>query len=278
MALKREALQKIAALLKISEAEIETAIKGEAEIDITIPEVTVFTKDELDQRDTNQKNDGIKIGKEIGVKEVRKAAGIDEGGSKDPAKAAQQISEKALAEAKMKPDEKVIELSKQIDTLKTTLSAKEQEIESANQKVSGVLLDRTIFSSLPKERADVLTDDEYISAIKSNFSINNIDGNLVISRGGKELRDPKTAMPVDLGTAVKDYFGERKGWMNGEQQQQGGRGAGDSGTRGAFTKKSQVIDHYEKQGININGSEGSQKIASELAKIAKENPDFDMNG
>jgi len=281
MALKKEIIEKIATTLKLDMKVFGEAIAATEEKDIEIPELQVFTNDELTTRDKNNKDEGIKTGKEIGAKEVRKAAGIDETGSKDPAKIAEAIKTKAVEDAKINPDARVVELGKQIETLKSTIQEKDIEVSRAKEAVTGLQLDRRIFSALPKNRADVLTDDEYIGSVKNVFNITSVDGKEIVSKNGKELRDTKTGEPIELTTAVNDYFTERKGWLaEAGGGAAGGRGAGDKGGGGSgtFTKKSQVIDHYEKQGININGMEGGQKITAELAKLAKENPDFDMNG
>lgn len=279
MALKKETIDKIAAILKLDPKTFGEALAATEEKDVEIPELQVFTTDELTTRDTNNKSEGIKTGKEIGAKEVRKAAGLDDGGSKDPAKIAEAIKTKAIEDAKINPDVKVVELGKQIETLKSTIQEKELEVTKAKEAVNGVQLDRRIFSALPKNRADVLTDDEYIGSVKNVFSITTVDGKEIVSKNGVEQRDPKTGSPIDLATAVSGYFTERKGWLaEAGAGGGGGRGAGDKGggTGGAFTKKSQVIEHYEKQGISLNGAEG-QKVVAELSKLAKENPDFDMN-
>lgn len=275
--LKEETLIKIATLIKVPAEKLKAAITGDKEADVEIPEdLIVFTKDEIETRDTNQKNEGIKAGKEIGIKEVRKAAGLDENASKDPAKVAQAIIDKATADAKVKPDEKVTQLQEQVNLLQKSLGEKDNEINTHKQTAASVSLDRKIFAAFPKERSETLTDDEYITLIKSSHNIKEVDGKLVIEKDGQILRDGKTQNPLPLNDAIGGIFKERKGWLTESGAGAGGRGGGDKNPPvGAFSKKSEVIADYERQGKNINGAAG-QEIVAKLAELKKANPSFDM--
>lgn len=277
MALKKETLNRLAALAKVKPEDLEKALKDEKEVDLEITEgLQVFTTEELDQRDKNQKDEGIKVGKEIGIKDVRKAAGFEDGGPKDPAKLVQAIAEKSIKDANIKPDEKVTQLTEQVTLLQKTLGEKDAEVAKANGIAAGVALDRKILTAFPKNRASTLTDDEYLTLIKSSHNFKEQDGAIITEKEGKPLRDPKTQNPLSITDAMTGLFNERKGWLSaGEEKPAEGRGGKDSMPAGGFTKKSEVIKHYEDQGVSMNGQEG-QQVVNKLAELKKANPDFDM--
>lgn len=269
MALKKETIDAIASHLKIKSADLETAIKAEAEVDLTLTaELTVLTKEELETRDTNQKNEGIKAGKEIGVKEVRTAAGLEEGLGKDPKKIADAIIEKAVKDAKIVPDEKVKQLTDQVGLLQKQLTDKDVEITAEKDRANGIQIDRQILASMPKNRAEHLTDDEYLTLVKP--FVKTVDGKLIIEKDGQPLRDAKTQNVLDLSAGLTSVFTERKGWLKEQQVTPPGRG-GQDGKQGTFyASMSELQKDWEAQGKSINGAE----FSAELSRVMKENPEF----
>ncbi len=272
--LKAETKKKIATLLKIKEADLDTAIKDEKEVDLAIPEdLEVLTKDELETRDTNQKKLGETEGREKGIKEVKKAAGLPEDApSKDPVKVAQAIIEKANKDANVKPDEKVAQLTEQVTLLQKQIGEKDAEIQTTKKTASEASIDRKILAAFPKERSSTLTDDEYLTLIKANYSFKEQDGSIVVEKDGKPVRDPKTTNPLGLSDAVSGIFKDRKGWLGEEKPIPGGRGSGDK-PAGGFTKLSELKQHFTGAGKSLLGEE----FSSAVQQAAKDNKDFDMN-
>jgi len=277
--LKAEDLKKIAGFLKVKEADLKAAIEAEKETDIELPaDLHVFTEAELESRDSAQKNEGIKAGKEIGFKELKKAAGLPEDApSKDPAEIVEAISAKAVKDAKIPVDAKVNELTTQNNLLTQKLAEKDTEIENEKKKSSQVATDRLILTAMPKNRAETLADDEYLDVIKAKH-IKEVDGQqVVVGKDGEVLRDPKTTKPLDLATGLTTIFTERKWIAEGGAGGAGGRGGKDEKpANGVFTKRSEVIAHYEAQGKSINGEAGKE-IVAKLNELSKADPSFDMN-
>lgn len=274
MALTAATKKRVASLLKIKEADLETALKDEKEVDLAIAEdIEVFTKEELETRDKTQQNEGIKAGKEIGIKEVRKAAGIEEGGSKDPAKVAEAITAKVAADLKLKPDEKVTQLTDQVNLLQKQLSEKDAAIETANKTASEAALDRRILAAFPKDRSSALEDDEYLTLIKATYQFKQVDGKDTIEKGGQVLRDAKTTNPLDLNAAVGSIFSERKGWKGEAKDVPGGRGGNDGKPTAGFTKMSELKEHFKSQGKSMLGDE----FRDAVKQAADANKEFDMN-
>lgn len=268
--LKKETLAAIASHLKIKESDLETAIKDANEVDLTLtPDLTVLTKEEIEARDLNQRNDGIKAGKEIGVKEVRTAAGLEDGIGKDPAKIAQAIIDKAVKDAKVPTDAKVQQLTEQVTLLQKSVGEKDVAIAAEKERANGIQTDRQILASFPKNRADHLTDDEFLTLVKP--MVKTIDGKLVVEKDGQALRDTKTQNVLDLSTALTSVFTERK-WVKEAPGAPPGRGGGDPKPGNFYGKLSELTTAWEKEGKSINGAE----FSSELARVMKENPEFKM--
>jgi hypothetical protein len=275
MALKPEVRKKIAALLKIKETDLEAATKDDKETDLTIPEdLEVLTKEELDTRDANQKKLGEKDGREIGIKEVKKAAGLpDDAPSKDPVKVAQAIVDKAVTDAKVKPDEKVSQLTEQVTLLQKQLGEKDAEITKEKTTAQQASMDRRILAAFPKDRASTLTDDEYITLIKSTHQFKEVDGKIIVEKDGKPLRDSKTTDPLPLADAVTSIFAERK-WVGdaGGNPPPGGRGGNGGAPPAKYTSLTDIKKAFEGQGKSPLGEEFSAAVEA----AAKDNPEFKM--
>jgi len=271
MAFKKETLAKIVSILKIKEADFTAALTSDTEVDLEIPAVQTFTDEELNTRDENKKNDGIKAGKEIGAKEVRKAAGLEDEVGKDPAKIAQAIIDKAVKDANLKPDEKVKQLNDQIATLQNTVLQKDTELNTVITQAKQSALDNKILAAFPKNRAETLTDGEYLTLIKSQVSIEEQDGKLIAKKDGVIIQD-KLANPLPLTDVITNVFTERK-WVAAEGNPGGGagRGGGDKGGT-KVTSLKELTAKYEADGKSIQGAE----FSNELAGLVKENKDFDL--
>jgi len=276
MALKQTTLQRIAKLTKLKLEDLEKAIKDEGEVDLTIDEsLTVLSTAELETRDENSKNEGIKVGKEIGAKEVRKAAGLEDTVGKDPSAIAKAISDKAVNDAKLKPDEAVKTLKDQVSQLQTELSNKEKTITELSCKASEAQRDAKLLSLFPKNRSSVLSDAEYLTLIKGQLTIKEIDGKEVVEKNGQVLRVESTKDPISVQEAITGLFTERK-WV---ETGAGGGGAGgrggvdDPGGAGKITKMSEFTAKVEKEGKNINSAE----VQQELQQIIKDNPEFKVD-
>lgn len=273
--LKKEAIELVEKLLKIKTGTLATAISDTNEVDVPIDDkLQVFTAEELTTRDTGMKKDGIKEGKELGYKEVKKAAGLPEDApSKDPTKLFEAIRDASVVAAKIPVDEKVKEYEKQNQILTQKLADQANELEQEKGKSGQIALDRELLTAFPKDRGDLMDDDEFLTAIKGRY-IKLIDGKqVVVGKDGEPIRGEKTAQPVSLAEGLATIFKERN-WLAAPGK--GGRGGGDDISKpGIFSKKSEVIADFEKQGITMTGQD-SQKIVDKLAELQKADPTFDM--
>lgn len=268
----KQTIEKIATLLKIKSSDIEAAIKDEKEVDITISDdLEVLTKDQLKTRDQNKYEDGKKVGIEIGVKEVREAAGLEEGLGKDPAKIATAIKDAAIKDAKIEPDKKVAQLTEQVTALQKDLGLKDAEITKAKQQSADALLNAELIQHFPANKLAIMNNSEFVTLIKASYKFEEIDGKKVVKdANGNTLVDNATKSPLPLVDAVKNIFTERK-WVSEEGAGGiGGRGGGDNGGSNKITKLSELKDKYEKEGKSIQGAE----FSTELQQLQKDNKEF----
>jgi hypothetical protein len=278
MALKKEHITKLAALVKIDEKLLSEAIAATEEKDIVIPEdLQVLTKVEVETRDRNKYNEGKTAGTEMVVKDIKTKHNLAIE-SNDPEKLVEAIGKKAVEDAKIAPDEQVKEKNKLIDQWKQKATDAEKKVTELEGSITGLAVDNKLRGLLPKERGDILTDDEYLTSVKSKFRLETKEGRevLVDIATGEVLRDKVKLEPVLPAEAINGYFTERK-WLVDPKGGggQGGRGGGNSNPGGMpkFTKLSEVSEHVKSQGKNPQGSEGQRMIQAAI----KENPDIDMN-
>lgn len=279
MALKKTVIAKLAALAKVDEKVLTDAIAATDEQDVTISEdLQVLTKTEVETRDRNKYNEGKTAGTEMVIKDIKTKHNLQVE-TNDADKVVEAISKKAVEDAKIAPDEQVKEQKKLVDQWKQKATDAEKKAADAESKITGLSVDNKLRGLFPKDRSDILTDDEYLVSVKNKFRLETKEGRevMVDVATGEVVRDKVKLEPVLPAEAITGYFTERKGWLIDPKAGggQGGRGGGNSNPGGIpkFTKLSEVQAHVESQGKSPMGTEGQAIIKAAI----KENPDIDMN-
>lgn len=272
MALKKEALQKIATLAKVNVADLETAIKDEKEVDITIPEkLTTFTDDEVTTLKTNEYKSGKEAGVEMAVKDAKGKLGLDFNG-KTIDGLVEAATKKALDDAKIAPDAKVTELEGKVSTLQNTVKEYETKLAEKETEVSGIKLNGELHKHIPQpgENGPVLGADSVILLMKADgYEFKQENGAVTGYKGGKQLQD-KLSNPLPVNEIIGAFMKEKK--LIGEDPALGGRGGGDKNPTGKAGKLSELKKQFTDQGKSLLGSEFSQAVA----QAAKDNSEFDM--
>jgi hypothetical protein len=278
MALKKTAIARIAGLLKIDQAKLGAAIAAQDEQDVAIADdLQSMNKAELDTRDRNQYNEGKKAGSDMAMKEIKTKAGIEIEGV-DPEKIATAISTKAVETAKVAPDEQVKAAQRLTDQWKEKAKTAEEQLvtlKSANEQLA---MDNRYRALLPKDRSDLLNDDEYLMSTKVRFEIKKEgDKEVVVDRTtGEIVRNKTDLQPIAPGDVFKAHFTERKWIAEPPTDPKKGPGSGNSGPaggKGQFKKMSEAKKYAEGNGINLQGSAGQ----AYLRGVMKDNPDIDVN-
>lgn len=273
MAIKKTTLLALAALLKMDAAKVEAAINDAAEVDLELPaDLTVLTPADLAARDQQQKSTHTKAGMEIAIKEMKEKTGLEFNG-KTPEQFIEAFQAKVLKDANISVDTQVKDKDKIIDGLRKNLGEKEQSLVAVQNEAKAAKADAQLLSLLPPNRSKILSDQEYLSLAKNSFEIGEADGRpAIIDRTtGEPIRTKDTLLPVPPADVIKGHF-EAKKWIEpAQQQQQGGRSAGDSKTiPGSITNMTQLKEKMKAEGINPNG----QQAKAMIQEVTKANPNF----
>ncbi len=275
MALKKETLEKIAGFLKVDPATFVADVQATEEKEFSVPEIITFTSEEITKRDeakisegkTIGKKEGESAGKEIAVKDIKKAFGIEFEG-KDLDKLKTEITNKYSSGDQALKD--------QIKLLQSSVQEKENALKDANKKADDALFDAELIGQFPADRKSVeeggFTDRELLTIIKTNLGFERTESGVLVKKGQEVLRDKTTTNPLPIGDALKGYFTDRK-WLKETNGGPGGRG-GNDGKGGKITKLSEAQKAWEADGKNT----ASAEFQAYVQGLTKENSEFDLRG
>jgi hypothetical protein len=271
MALKKEVLKKIAALLKLKEADLETAIKDEKEVDLVIDEkLNTFTEDELKTLKDNEYKTGKEKGVEIAVKEAKEEEGLEFQG-KTIKGLLEAKAKKALADAKLTPDKQVTDLQQKVDNLQTTVKTYEKQIADKDAEVDGIVINSELRKHIPIGEESVFDQDDVIAKMKrSGYDFKRENGKVVPYKDGKVVID-KVSNAREAKDVVTDFMVEKK--LITKEAGIGGRGDGDRKPAGKVTKMSELKKQFADAGKNVQG----QEFAQAVEQARTDNKEFDMN-
>lgn len=265
----------IAKTLRIPEDEFLTALKSDTEVAVTIPDnLTVLDETQLTTLKNNEYKSGTTKGVEMAVKAVKTEKGWDFPG-KDINALVEHSGKVAVEDAKIAPDKKVLELQKDKETLLKEVETLKTEKETVEKKASQAQIDRAIFQALPTLGEGALPVDKMVALMRADGYDFNVENNkLVVLKDGEPVKDNLTnTMP--FRDAVEAYAKDN-GIPIGKPKADPvkGRGGNDDDPPPAFTKMSEVKEHFTKNGKHPGGKEFLDKIT----ELKKANPDFDING
>jgi hypothetical protein len=273
MAIKKESLQKLLVRLKIAEddAKAKELIDAQEEKDIAVPDtLKIYTVDEFTTATANLKNEGIKIGKEIGIKELKEKAGLDFEG-KDPEKFITEFKASVQKESNISVDDKVKDRDKTINELKAALKKEQDEKTDALKTKDQIVNDTNLLRKLPKDRDDRFEDDHWLNVVKSELQVSIEDGKEIVKdRQGNVIKDAQFN-PVSYETAVSDLFKTKK-WIKAQEQQKPKGPGFDDSTKvpGAINNMKEFKAYASSQGWDLKGQEAQAK----LAEVTKGNANF----
>lgn len=270
-------IEKLAKIAKIDAKELETAIKDTAEKDVVVPDtLTVLDDKELETLKKNEYKAGKEKGLEMTIKDAKDKLGLEfSGKSIDDLLEAHKA--KSLAEAKVKPDEKVAELETKLATVQNTAKELQTKLEKAESDTVAIKTNAEVFKYIPEltnENGPSFDRDEIMTMMKAkgyDFKLDN--GNLVATKDGNPLTD-KLSNPVPVKDVVTGYLKERKLLNESGEGTPAGRGAGSGAAGFKPGKLSELISKFESEGKSTYGTEFSQAVTAAVT----DNPEFDMAG
>ncbi len=244
--LKKETIQSLAKLAGIDPQEFEEKIKSENEEDISLKELKVFTPEEFDTRLTNEKKtsylEGKDAGKEMWVKDKKKEFGYDFEGT-DLDTFLEKHNEKLQASSE-KPDEKVLELKKDIERLNQThqqaLQERETKLSDFQRKFNQTVISNKLLNIVP---AETTIPKEDVITLFNNYYQTELseDGRTIVKKNGEVLKDPTTASERELKDVFTEFITERK-----YVKQTPGRGGDNEFGNGGGVQTKSVSEFQEK--------------------------------
>lgn len=279
MAFTKEDIATLAGIAKISVEDFTKAATDAAEVKLPIPEkITSFTEVELNTFQKNKYESGKNDGVEKLVKDAAKEQGLEFTGKTIDGliKAAQT---KALEDAGKAPDQRVTELTKQIETLKGTVTGYEKDIAAKASENAGLRDNYELFRHIPPpiDGGVQYSQDEVITIMKMRGYEFKRDstGKMQPYKDGEVMAD-KLGNALPVGDVVKGFMKEARYISDEEDKTPGGRGGKDKpgGTGGTPRTLSELKAKYEAAGKSMNGEEFGKEYE---ALVNAPNSTFDTN-
>lgn len=212
----------------------------------------IRTEDEDNSFKTNIKEESIKIGAEIGRKELFKKLGIEkEGVHKIEETSIAAINEwanglvaKELANAKIEPNKKVDELTKDLQTLRKTIEEKESSLKNISSEFStykkGSTIKEILNGSIPENVILPKQDMATILMSKLAFDVDDNGTAFVKGSDNQPLKDATTLNILPAKNVIENFFNE-----NPQYLKQTTGGAGGSDTTGVL--KPNGLEAFDKE-------------------------------
>lgn len=274
----KSTILKMAALLKMDEAAITAAYDNQAEQEVELPTVEVFTAQEIAARDTQVKKQALAEGGsaaiEMLVKDKKKELGLEFEG-KDVGKLLEAYQTKILADAKLVPDEALKKKDEIINGLRTNITALEKEKTDAIGQAAKIKQETTIKASIPTNLSGVEPDEVLASMRLKGYDFIEEDGKIVAKKDGQLVAD-KSLQPLALADVIKGYATERK-WLAEEGGGKAGRGGGSSRKLAAGGAKPTTLSQAEESWVADGKSAGTADYQRYVDGLMQENKDFDLN-
>jgi hypothetical protein len=265
--LKQETIQKIESLLKVK--GLAEAIKAEGETDVVIDEkLSVFSEDELQTIKSNSYKDGKKAGVEMEVDSLKKELNLDFQG-KTLKGFTDAYQKKILEDAKIEPETRVKELTKDLDLLrkeneKLSNSVSEKETEALRAKT-----DRELFKEVPETTLSASDLVDFARLKGYDFRLDET-GKIVPYKNGEPVKD-NLANPKAAKEVLSEFAKEMK-LAKIEPDVPGGRGGGDNKPAAKAGSISELKKQFLEQGKSLQGDEFRQAYQA----ASKDNPEFKM--
>jgi len=265
MALSKEAIEKLESTLKLEAGTISAAMENEEETGIEIPELVVRSKEEEDKYLDNLKTEYKKVGLEIGIKDAKSELGLDFEG-KSISDFATALQNKAIEEKKAElgePNKKIEELSKNLETLQTTIKAKDDEILSikaqATQKEEQSTLNQHLMAAIPDNVT--LPKSDVAVLFKNNYSLGFDDNKKPVLKKDGEILKNDILEPLQIKDVVNTFVTERKFLKTAE----GGTGEKDELGSAKAGSMEAFIKEMEDKGVNASSVEFNKEMMTRIA-------------
>jgi hypothetical protein len=270
--IKRQSLLALAATLRMDKKKVEDAIASDQEIELNLPEnISVFTSAELSSREEQLKNNAIRMGKELMIKDLKEATGLkyDGQGSKDPDRFIEEYKSNLLKGLNTSETERVQKLNSEVSTLQKTYDTLKKENDLIVTRARESKLNADILSWTIEKKPDNLTNDEWVGIMKLNNEFVETDGQLVVHRNGEPVLNKVDLKPIAPKDALLSFIEERN---LGKVVEPTERRFGRKGMVRGISSMSEFTNHLRENNIDPK----SERAQSMLREITSENPNFDF--
>ncbi len=251
-------------VFEVDDATLTKALEDKTEVSIE-SDVVIRTAEENETFVNNLKDQQIKVGKEIGIKEFKKHVGLEVEG-KDYQKVADAFKDKIVSESNISIDEKENEWKTDLETLKTSNTELITKLEQAETKSQGIEKQYKVSRQLDKFMPETLTipkdDMSLILSNKFEFDINE-NGQFVAKDKltGNVLQDAATLSPTPLDKVLGGFFESNPAYLKATE---GGAGGTDSGGSGKIS-----LDAYTKTLNEAGHATNSPSFIAEVEKAVE---------
>lgn len=268
-----EQQKQIAKILKIDETKFSDAIKATEEVAVEIPEgLTAVTDKDLQHLKNTEYNNGKEAGVEMAVKDTKTKLNLEFTG-KTVENLVEAAQKKAVEDAKIPVDKKVVELQGDIEKLRTENATLATEKAAKEGIASAALADREIYRQVPTLGENAIGIDPVVKLMRGDGYDFVKEGNDWVGKLNGETIKDNLAKPIAIKDIVSGYAKDNK-LINEAAALPAGRGGGDGKTDPVFTKMSEVKKHFVDQGKSLNGDE----FMTTVTTLKEKNADFDMAG
>lgn len=209
----------IESTLKLESGTLKAAIEGDEEVEITIPELVIKTKEENERFMQNIDNDkksrydsGVEKGEKEAVLRVAKSLNIEIGD--DKAKKIDNLlplyKESIITESKIEPDKRIKSLETELETIRGNYKTLEGDFSSYKNTIEtekqGLKDDQEIMKSIPKENINYsVPEDDLLFLVKRKQKFGRVDGKLLaLGEDGQPIKSGATLDPKPLKEIVSD--------------------------------------------------------------------------
>lgn len=231
MELNKDLISSIASVYGITAEDLTAKLTSDKPQELKLAG-QIFTEEELSARDSGKYNEGKTVGQERLVKDLKQKYGYELNGVKDIDGFLSHHNEQIKAKYSKNSNERVTELEKDIEKLKSTYTSEIEtykgqisELSSKYQKQSNK---NYLLGIMPKDT--VLKPEALITLFNSEYELAEENGVRMIKRNGEVLKDPKTTSPLEPNSVFNDWLVKEK-YISATP----GRGAGNEFGSNSFT-------------------------------------------
>lgn len=205
-----ENLGEIEKVLGLEDGKFTEMLSSEEKHTIDLSTLLIEPKAIYEERIANLKANSATMAKEVAIKEIKKALGLEFEGKNETVliDALKSKFETIKSEVVKDPEQRFTTLKTDFEKLQQNLLAKETEFENFKTNITNQQELNEIKNDFTKhipENVLVSKSTIFTEAKEKGFSFEREDGKTVIKQNGEVLKDEKTLSPIALESWVKTF-------------------------------------------------------------------------